>query len=70
MASWSKTYGMTDEVTPTAMPAAIATGSEKASAALESPIGETKRKASSIAAARPSIPLNPERRATRCARTM
>ena len=50
---------MTDDVTPTPIPAAIATGSEKAWAALESPIGETKRKASSIAAARPSIAAQP-----------
>ena len=37
MASWSKTYGMTDDVTPTAIPAAIATGSEKASCGAREP---------------------------------
>ena len=41
IASWSKTYGMTDDVTPTATPAASATGSTSAGAALQPAIGVT-----------------------------
>src|SRR5436190_2144358 len=50
-ASWSKTYGITDELTPTPMPAAIAIASTRVP-----PTGVTSTAASSIAAARPSIP--------------
>src|SRR5215213_10966082 len=39
IASWSVTYGITDEDTPTPMPAAIATGSVNAGTAAQAPIG-------------------------------
>lgn len=35
IASWSQTYGITDEVMPTPMPAATATGSTSAGTALQ-----------------------------------
>ncbi len=54
MASWSKTYGTTDETIPTPMPAARATASTNAGAALQPASGVTQTAASSIAA-RPSI---------------
>src|SRR5947208_1788551 len=52
---------MTDDDTPTPIPAPIATGSPSAWAALANPIGETKTNANSIAAARPSTPPIAER---------
>src|SRR6266536_1329610 len=70
IASWSNTYGMTDDETPTPIPAAIAIGSPSACAAPENPIGETKTKAKSIAAASPSTPPIAVRRETRWAGTM
>jgi len=69
-ASWSQTYGITDEVTPTPRPAARATGSAKAGAALRPPIGVTTAAATSIADASPSMPPPCRSRATRSARTM
>src|SRR5207237_865698 len=45
-------------------------GSGRCSATPARPIGETKTKANSIAAASPSTPPITERRATRCASTM
>src|SRR4051812_38973099 len=70
IASWSRTYGITDEEMPTPMPAASATGSPNAGAACASPTGETTTKATSIAAASPSTPPTTPCRATRCASTM
>ena len=55
IASWSKTYGTTEDATPTPMPAPMATGSKRAGAALEPPIGVIATTATSIAVARPSI---------------
>jgi hypothetical protein len=70
IASWSNTYGITDEETPTAIPAASATGSVSARAASVTPIGVSNTHAMSIAAARPSTPPAVGRRERRCARTM
>jgi len=70
IASWSNTYGITDDEMPTPIPAAIATGSPSALAACGSPIGQTNTKAQSIAAASPSTPPIVGLRATRWARTM
>jgi len=67
MAIWSATYGITDEETPTPMPARIATGSPNAGSAAHPAIGVTKTSATSIAAASPSIDDSPE---TRWASTM
>jgi hypothetical protein len=69
IASWSKTYGITDDEIPTPIPAARATGSTSAGAASHPPTGSTKTQATSIAAARPSIPPIPLC-ATRWASTM
>ena len=55
-ASWSQTYGITDEETPTPMPAAMATGSPKAGAAPHTPIGVATTAAMSIAIPSRSIP--------------
>ena len=52
------------------MPAASATGSSRAGAALEPASGVTTTIATSIAAASPSIGASSRRRATRCASTM
>jgi hypothetical protein len=70
MASWSKTYGMTEEATPTPTPAASAIGSSNAGATLKPPIGVTNTVATNIAMARPSIRASSQRRAMRCASTM
>jgi hypothetical protein len=61
---------MTDEVTPTPTPAPSATGSSSARAAAQPPIGVTTQSATSIAAARPSIPPRLGSRETRWASTM
>jgi len=58
---------MTDEDTPTPIPARIPTGSPSAGSAAHPASGVTTTKATSIAAARPSIPPSP---ATRWASTM
>ena len=70
IASWSLTYGITDEEIPTPTPAAIATGSVSAGTAAQPAIGVTTTVATSIEAARPSIPPSASSRATRCASTM
>src|SRR5215468_252350 len=57
IASWSHTYGTTDDVTPTPAPASSATGSFSATRALGRPIGETHTSATVIAAARPETPF-------------
>jgi hypothetical protein len=57
IASWSQTYGMTDDATPTPMPAAIAIGSSSAGTAFQPASGVTTTSAASIDAARPSSPL-------------
>jgi hypothetical protein len=69
-ASWSQTYGITDELMATPRPAPSATGSASAEAALQPPIGVTTTAATSIALASPSMPPACSRRATRWARTM
>jgi hypothetical protein len=70
MASWSHTYGITDEVTPTPMPAPTATGSSRCGATAALPSGVIATAAISIAAPNPSMPVNPRARETRCASTM
>ena len=70
IASWSKTYGTTDDAMPTPMPAARATGSSSTGAALEPASGVTQTAATSIAAARPSIRPIPGARERRWASTM
>ena len=70
MASWSQTYGITEEVIPTPIPAASATGSTSAGTASQPPSGVATTHAISIAAASPSMPLIPGCWATRWARTM
>src|SRR5215207_7494235 len=67
IASWSQTYGITDDATPTPTPAAIAIGSSSAGTAFQPASGVTTTSAASIDAARPSIPLAP---ATRWLSTM
>src|SRR5215207_7418995 len=57
IASWSQRYGITDDATPTPIPAASATGSSSAGSAAQPPIGVTTTSATSIDAARPSIPI-------------
>jgi hypothetical protein len=56
MASWSVTYGMTDEHTPTPAAASNSTGWPKARRAPPSPAGVTTTAAMSIEAASRSIP--------------
>src|SRR5690242_844592 len=70
IASWSVTYGITDEQIPTPMPAASATGSVNACAACGAATGVTRMAAISIAAPSPSMPVTAGWRATRCASTM
>ena len=70
IASWSHTYGITDEVTPTPMPAAIATGSSTCGRTAQPPIAVLTGAATSIAAPSPSMPASPGTRDTRCASTM
>ena len=67
IASWSHTYGITDEVTPTPIPAAIATGSSTCGTTAQPPIAVLTGAAISIAAPSPSMPPTPAR-ATRGAR--
>ena len=56
IASWSVTYGITDEQIPTPTPAANATGSVNACAAWGAATGVTATAAISIAAPSPSMP--------------
>ena len=70
IASWSVTYGITDEQMPTPTPAAIATGAPSAGTTAQPPIGVIATAATSIAAPSPSMPAIPGRFATRCASTM
>ena len=70
MASWSQTYGITDDVMPTPIPARSAAGARKAGAAAQPPIGVATRSATSIAAASPSIPPSDGSRETRWPSTM
>jgi hypothetical protein len=70
IASWSHTYGMTEEVTPTPIPAPSAIGSVRCGPACQPPSAVTAGTASSIAAASPSMPPSPDCRDTRCASTM
>ena len=53
MASWSQTYGTTDDETPTPTAAASATGSTNAGTACPMPIGSAMTAATSIASAKP-----------------
>src|SRR5215469_3640675 len=69
MASWSQTYGMTDEQIPTPAPAAMSKGWEKVGQASRMPIGIAASIATSMAAARLSIPLVPPCAAIRCPST-
>jgi len=57
IASWSQTYGMTEEAMPTPTPAAIATGSSSAGIASQPASGVTTTSAAIIDAARPSSPV-------------
>jgi len=61
---------MTEDVTPTPIPAATAAGSSRLRATIQPPIGVTTASATTIANARPSIPPSRGSRETRCARTM
>jgi hypothetical protein len=70
IASWSVTYGITDDEIPTPIPASSPTGSSAAGAACHPPSGVTTTSATSIAAASPSIPPTAGWRATRWASTM
>jgi hypothetical protein len=70
MASWSLTYGITDEEMPTPAPARSATGSVSAGRAAQPAMGVTTTRAISIEAARPSTPLSASSRDTRWASTM
>ena len=70
IASWSDTYGITDEQMPTPMPAATATGSVNAPTACQPPIGVDTSRATSIDRASPSMPSSPSVRATRWPSTM
>lgn len=69
IASWSQTYGITEELMPTPIPAASATGSTNAVAACAALSGTTHTHAITMAAARPSRPLG-RYRAARWASTM
>lgn len=69
MASWSQMYGMTDDVTPTPIPAARSAGSVSAGPAAGAR-GMTATAAASIAPARPSTPAMAGLWATRWAVTM
>ena len=57
IASWSQTYGMTEEAMPTPTPAAIATGSSSAGIASQPANGVTTTSAAIIDAASPSSPV-------------
>ena len=70
IASWSHTYGITEDAIPTPIPAASATGSTNAGAASQPPIGVTTTSATSIAAPSASIPLTSLLCAARCPSTM
>jgi hypothetical protein len=70
IASWSHTYGITDDVMPTPIPAPIATGSSRCGTTAQPPITVLTGAAISIAPASPSMPLNRDARDTRCASTM
>ena len=70
IASWSQTYGITEDAIPTPTPAASATGSVRAGSASQPPIGVTTTRAISIDAARPSMPLTCSPCATRWPSTM
>jgi hypothetical protein len=70
IASWSLTYGITDEEIPTPAPAASATGSVRAGSAAQPASGVTTRSAISIDAASPSMPPSTPSREIRCASTM
>ena len=60
IASWSQTYGITDEQTPTPTPARINIGLVSARRASANPTGMMKRKAIAIAApSRSTPPLAP-----------
>ncbi len=69
MASWSQTYGITDEQMPTPTPAASSRGSVSAGTAWTKPMGSAAAEAMSIASARPSMPLRAGLREARWART-
>ena len=56
IASWSVTYGITEEEIPTPTAAASSSGSVNAGAAPPAPIGRATTAAISIASARPSMP--------------
>lgn len=70
IASWSHTYGMTEDVIPTPMPAPSATGSSRWGTACQPPRAQTAGTASSIETASPSTPPTFDWRDTRCASTM
>jgi hypothetical protein len=70
IASWSVTYGITEDEMPTPTPASSATGSVSAGAAAQPASGVTTTSAISIDAARPSMPLIVSSCATRWASTM
>ena len=57
IASWSHTYGIKEEAIPTPTPAASATGSVSAGSAAQPASGVATASATSIDAARPSMPL-------------
>jgi hypothetical protein len=69
-ASWSHTYGITEDEIPTPMPASSATGSLNAGTAAQPASGVTATSATSIDAPSPSIPPPAPRCATLWPSTM
>jgi len=64
-ASWSHTYGITDEQIPTPAAAASSSGCPKATAASATPTGAATIAATSIASPRRSMPAGPPSAASR-----